>query len=137
MNILAKCRSNNENSKEILDDIDMIEAQIEVFNILNQNINDFSNEINNFEVKFEKVNLRDLIKFAFKILNPNKKENINVVLNIDDNVPQYIRTDQTRVKQDKIITCKVSLKSLNMSLRTNELDYEDIKSLSDCYNSKI
>ena len=69
--------------------------------------------------------------------DPNKKENINVVLNIDDNVPQYIRTDQTRVKQDKIITCKVSLKSLNMSLRTNELDYEDIKSLSDCYNSKI
>ena len=93
------------NSNEILKSFAFIEGQANFISILIHDINDYCKDLKDFEICLDTVDVKNITEFVFQILNTlvnkdqNKRENVKIELNINQNVPILITTDERRLKQ--------------------------------------
>jgi CheY-like chemotaxis protein len=93
-------------------------------------INDYCKDLKDFEISFERVNLRSIIDFAFHILislinkDTLKKANVVPLLYISTSVPNMILTDEKRLKQLLVNLISNSCKFTNKGTITLKVTYE-------------
>lgn len=85
-----------------------------LLSLINDVLNVYQIEDEKFELKFENIEIRKEIKTIKQSLKVIAKSNHNeIILNFDDNLPQFIKTDLTRFSQILINLISNSLKFTN------------------------
>jgi signal transduction histidine kinase len=115
--------------EKIKKQVEFIQSQSNFITILTHDINDYCKDVNDFEINLEPVEIRVVINFAFEIFvclltkDQYKKDNVKFNLNISDNVPQFINTDEKRLKQLLINLISNSVKFTNFGHINLNVDY--------------
>ena len=111
--------------------IKFILGQANFISILIHDINDYSKDINDFEINLESFQIREVINFAFGILeclvnkDQYKKDNVKLFSNISANVPQTITSDERRLKQLLVNLISNSVKFTNFGQVSINVNYEN------------
>ena len=96
---------NFNNKNDISNDIKIIEGQINFISSYKNDIMDYNKDFKDFDINLNLIDLTEIINESFNILkcliytDSNKKDNINLVINIDKNLPKLIKNDGKRIKQ--------------------------------------
>ena len=91
--------------EKIKKQVEFIHSQSNFITILIHDINDYCKDVKDLDINLEYIEIRVVINFAFEILrcllskDQYKKDNVKIDLNISDNVPLFITTDEKRLKQ--------------------------------------
>ena len=103
--LIRNYKGKNSIDQNNSNDFEFIEGQANFISILIHDINDYCKNINEIEIYLDQFDLRKVLDFAFQILNTlinrnkYKKETVQTKLNICENVPKIIKTDERRLKQ--------------------------------------
>lgn len=95
--------------------------------LINDVLNVYKIEDNDIEFNYENINVREEIGHIKESMNVIAKSNKNeIIVSIDENVPQYIKTDLTRFSQILINLASNSLKFTKKGKVTISLSLEKI-----------
>ena len=114
---------------ELHNDIYIIEGLEKYVSCLINDLKEHNNHDLDLEIKLEFFELRKIIEDVFHIIkslissNPNKK-NINLVLNIDENLPKLIKSDPYRIKQLLVNLLSNSYQFTNFGFIKLNIKYE-------------
>ena len=115
--------------EKLKNQVEFIKSQSNFITILIHDINDYCKDVKDLDINLELVEIRVVMKFAFEILrcllskDQYKKDNVKFNLNISDNVPQFINTDEKRLKQLLINLISNSVKFTNFGHINLNVDY--------------
>lgn len=100
--------SANAEMQSNAEDLEMLKSQSEYILILTEELNDFAKSLRgkqaNSGVVLKSCNIRQVLISCYEIYkykqkNDSNKNNLNIVLEVNDNVPSQISTDVTKLKQ--------------------------------------
>jgi len=120
---------------QVENDIKFIEGQANFLSILIHDINDYCKEIDDFDINLDDIIIREILIFAFNILeclisqDNYKKDNVKLNLIIDDNLPKMIRTDEKRLKQLLVNLISNSVKFTNFGHISIIAQYNDLNEI--------
>ena len=130
--------NNNNKENEICNYLNLIESQTYLVFCFINDLKDYMKETDNFKINLVMFDLREIVKEIFKnlqnVLNINqiKSEKIKLILEIDEKIPEFIKSDKKKIKQLLINILYNSLKftyfgyiKLNIKLEKNESPLKD------------
>jgi len=93
----------NLNTTTVSKEVNSLEGHFNYMSILFDNINDYRKDINDFDTNLEPVDIKEVMKHSYQILeyllNESKKDSIKISMNLNEKVPTIITSDEKRLKQ--------------------------------------
>ena len=107
MNLRQKGIISNNNNKEneICNYVNLIESHTYLVFCFINDLKDYKKDTDDFKINLVMFDLREIVKEIFKnlqnVLNINqiKSDKIKLILEIDEKIPEFIKSDKKKIKQ--------------------------------------